>query len=132
MSYVQGSTYSLKNFNDIINYYNNYLRRLYANNDPIILNSIYPLLKNNNQQILFMPFLQEFIKDADIPELNNANLPENTPNFTDYSITTDPDQNDDMEDNNAIEQRRVQEQLLLGKDKKKLEAILTDLDKKYN
>ena len=37
MSYVQGSTYSLKNFNDIINYYNNYLRRLYANNDPIIL-----------------------------------------------------------------------------------------------
>ena len=131
MSYVQGSTYSLKNFNDIINYYNNYLRRLYANNDPIILNSIYPLLKNNNQQILFMPFLQEFIKDADIPELNNANLPENTPNFTDYSITTDPDQNDEMEDNNAIEQRRVQEQLLLGKDKKKLEAILTDLDKKY-
>ena len=77
MTSVEKTPYSLKNYKEINYYYNDYLRTLHVNdseNNYTILNSIYPPLKNNNSQILFMPFLKEFIKGEHIFEFNTANL----------------------------------------------------------
>jgi hypothetical protein len=132
MTSVDKTPYSLKDYNEIIGNYNNYLRVLYANNTTI-LDSIKPPLNANNQ-ILFMPFLQEFIKDSLVSGVNLAglNLPNNIPNFTNYSISSDPpDYNDLKEDNDANEKRRLQETFMTKKntDSKLLQAKLMKFEK---
>ena len=119
MTSVEKTPYSLKNYNEINKYYNDYLRLLHFNdstNKYAILNSIYPPLKNNNQQILFMPFLKEFIKGQNLTELNLETLflPDpndgTIPNFINYSIAEDKFDDDNMaEDDKAKRQIKAQE-----------------------
>ena len=133
MTSVEKTPYSLKNYKEINYYYNDYLRTLHVNdseNNYTILNSIYPPLKNNNSQILFMPFLKEFIKGEHIFEFNTANLEsptEATPNFINYLIADNIDQDDVAEDDEA--KRQINAQKLYMTNSKNEKSFLANYKK---
>ena len=91
MTSVKDSPFSLKEYNDIGNYYNDYLNVL-NNYYPHYLNTIYPRL-NKNKKILFMPFLKEFIEGVPFLQLvTDPTDPTKPPvNFSNYNISETPD-----------------------------------------
>jgi hypothetical protein len=100
MTSVKDSPFSLKDYEDIANAYSYYL----SSTD---LNSIYPPLNTNNQ-ILFMPFLPEFIEGQ---PFSISDQKDDSSNFTKYSISDDLDDLDDLDDQDEKEDVKAQELL---------------------